>query len=129
MSKLVTRESIQHLLDTHPKSCDAMRIAVIGKALVRIFNHQTMDEKSDNTTREDNGIGFTGSDAKGGSLTAKYYLKHGTLLEWQVAKWMRTNPKGFSRITKYHRQLNEIAERQATIAAKPSKEQLPLRSV
>lgn len=84
----------------------------IGKALVAIFNFQTEDEKSSNTTDNNNAIGFSGADAKDGSITAKYFLKHGVLREWMVERWMR-DFRGSPRITKYARQLNIVAERKA----------------
>ena len=56
-----------------------------------------------------NGIGFTGADAHSGCLTAKYFIKHGTLADWQVERWTKLSKSGFSRLTKYHKQLNEIA--------------------
>ncbi len=60
--------------------------------------------KKINITREVNGIGFTGCDARSGSITAKYYLKYNTLQDWQLERWLEKN-----RICRYHRQLNEIA--------------------
>ena len=51
-----------------------------------------------------NGNGFTGCDARSGSITAKYYLKYKTLQDWQLERWLEKN-----RICRYHRQLNEIA--------------------
>ncbi|MFY0656422.1 MAG: hypothetical protein JXR12_06700 [Neptunomonas phycophila] len=92
----------------------------IGKALVAIFNFQTEDEKSANSTDNHNNIGFSGSDAKDGSITAKYFLKHGTLLDWMVDNWMK-DFRGSPRITKYARQLNIVAEAKAAKAAKAEK--------
>jgi hypothetical protein len=104
---IVTRESLQKLLD-NPNPQFVAR--VVGKALVVLFNNQTADEKSANTTNKDNGIGFTGADAMRGSLTAKSFMAHNNLLDWQVAIWTKKNNKGFSRLTKYHKQLNEAAK-------------------
>lgn len=104
MKKLVTRESLLDLLNS-PK-----QTAVIGRALVALFNRQVEDEKSSNTTTHRNGIGFTPADARSGTITAKYFLKHKNLLDWQVDRWMQTSDStGFPRISKYFRQLNEIA--------------------
>jgi hypothetical protein len=99
-SVIVTKETINSLL-----AKEQIRVDVIGRALVGIFKRQTDAEQSSNTTNTNNTIGFTGADAFSGSLTAKYYMKHGTLQPWQVEKWLKPN-----RIAKYHRQLNEIAQ-------------------
>jgi hypothetical protein len=103
---IVTRESLQDMLDNNPQAKVAQ---VVGRALVVLFKNQTRDEQAMNSTNKDNGIGFTGADAHSGSITAKYFMKHGTLLDWQVERWTRPAASGFSRITKYHKQLNEAA--------------------
>lgn len=107
MSKnaIVTKASmIQMLADAN----EAKTIQIIGRALWAIFEFQTRDEQTTNSTRLWNDVGFSSADARSGSLTAKYWKKHGTLLDWQVGRWTR-NFRGAPRITKYHRQLNEIA--------------------
>lgn len=105
---IVTKQSLNHLLQDPTK-----RANVIGRALVVLFHNQTQSEQADNTTKIYNDIGFTGADAKSGSLTAKFYLKHGTLLQWQINRWMKPGKSGFPRLCKYHRQLNIAAERKA----------------
>jgi len=83
---------------------------IIGRALVAIFERQTQSEQCSDHTQEDNGVGFAGCDAEGGSKTAKSYLKRKALVQWQVEKWTRMSPTtGFSRICKYAGQLNQIA--------------------
>lgn len=110
MSKKVTRQSLTELLND-PRGHRFVQ-HVVGRALVALFERQTRDEQSTNDTREWNTIGFAGCDARQGCLTAKYYLKHRRLEEWMVAQW--TKPfRGRPRLTKYHRQLNEIAEEKA----------------
>lgn len=101
---IVSKESMIALLSRNPEFAKR----VIGKALVALYQRQTDEEKCTNSTNEHNTIGFCGSDAKSGSLTAKFFLKHGTLLDWQYDAWMREGRSG-PRIAKYHRQLNEIA--------------------
>ncbi len=103
---LVTRDSIQVMLDSDNKLLVA---AVIGRGLWAIFQRQTEDEKVTNNTNKYNNVGFTGADAFGGSLTAKFWWKHGRLLDWQVAKWTKKGKNGYARLCKYHKQLNEIA--------------------
>lgn len=103
MTHLVTRATLMRLLND-----DAKRPHVIGRALVALFHKQTRTEQAANHTDNLNFVGFSGSDARDGSITAKYYLKHGTLLPWQIENWMKPF-RGFPRITKYARQLNDIA--------------------
>ena len=103
---LVTRDSIQALLDSDNEVFVA---TVIGRGLVGLLRRQTEDEQVSNVTNRDNGIGFTGADAYSGSLTAKFWQKHGNLLDWQIAKWTKKGKNGYSRLCKYHKQLNEIA--------------------
>lgn len=86
-----------------------MRARLIGRACVVLFNLQTQSEQSSMDTNVDNMEGFTSADARSGSLTAKYFLKHGTLQDWQIERWTKCNVRGVMRIAKYHRQLNEAA--------------------
>lgn len=104
---IVTRESLQAMLENPNKD---YVIQVVGRALTAIFNNQTESEKSANGTTELNGIGFSGADGRSGVLTAKSYLKNRTLADWQVERWTKPGKNGFARLTKYAKQLNEIAE-------------------
>lgn len=111
MKSLVTRES---LIDLVTRGNEVSKEAV-GRALVHLFNRQTKDEQITNDTRKHNEMGFTPQDARSGSITAKYFIKHRTLLDWQYEKWIESNAKGIPRIAKYWRQLNEVAnEKQST---------------
>jgi len=103
----VSRQYMIEYLRTQPR---AKQIQFVGRALVVIFNNQTSAEKQSDTTNEDNGIGFTGADAFGGGLTAKYFLKHKTLLDWQFEKWVKPNTRGVPRIVKYWKQLDAAAQ-------------------
>jgi len=104
---LVTRDSIQLMLN-NPNP--AYVVQVVGRALVAIFKYQTEDEKITNNTKEHNGVGFAGCDARSGSLTAKSFMKHNTLLNWQIDRWTKISEKtGYARLCKYHNQLNTIA--------------------
>lgn len=107
---IVTRESLKDLVND-PRGPQFVQ-HVIGRALVGIFQYQTADEQSSDATQEDNGVGFSGADAYTGSLTAKYYMKHKKLQDWQIEKWMK-DFRGYPRICKYHKQLNIIAEQKA----------------
>lgn len=100
---LVTKESLRNWVIANPSR-------VIGKALVAIFKNQTEAEKANNITRLQNGIGFTQSDARIGSLGAKIFIRDGILPPWQLKHWAGINAKGEMRILKYANQLNLIAE-------------------
>lgn len=102
----VTRNTLQAMLDNPNQQYVA---AVIGRALVVLFNNQTRDEQCANVTNKENGIGFTGADAHSGSITAKYYIKNKTLMDWQIARWTKRGTRGYSRLAKYHKQLNDAA--------------------
>jgi len=106
-TKLVTRESLELLLASTDRN---KVIQVVGRALVVINNNQTKVEQDAVQTLEHNGIGFTSGDAKGGTLTAKYFKRHNTLLDWQLEKWLRVTATG-TRLGKYHAQLNKEAIR------------------
>lgn len=107
---LVTKESIIMML-SNPNPAYVQ--AVIGRALVVLLNRQTREEAAANITNKHNMIGFTGADAKAGSIGAKYWIKHKTLLDWQVAQWTRPNRNGVPRLAKYWRQLDDEAQRRA----------------
>ena len=110
MTIIVTKDNLNQMLQNADA---AKRVHIIGRALVALFNRQTQAEQSANTTDNSNGIGFAGSDARSGCLTAKSYIKNRTLQQWQVDKWM-TESRGYPRICKYAKQLNEIAVEKAT---------------
>ena len=115
MTKIVTKSSLQHMLD-NPDQDKVQH--VIGRALVVLFNRQTAAEQNSNATLVHNNIGFTGCDGKSGVITAKYYLKHKSLLPWQINMWLKVGKSGFSRLAKYHVQLNEAAEEKAAQKSK-----------
>lgn len=105
MKKIVTKESLAKLLETS----DERKAQIVGRALVVLFNRQVEDEKVSNDTRHLNMRGFAPCDARSGTLTAKYFLKHRSLLDWQIERWLAPTPQGYPRIAKYTRQLNEAA--------------------
>lgn len=100
--KLVTKEWMVTKLAKNP-------VHVIGRALLAIFNNQEPEEKNAEATLLLNGIGFTAFDAELGTKCARHYAEKGTLEAWMVKVWMQPDAKGFPKIAKYHRQLNDIA--------------------
>jgi len=112
MAKLVTRESFIALVQRG----DEVAMHAVGRALVHLFNRQTAFEKDENTTKVHNQQGFTPADARSGSITAKYYIKHRALAAWQTDRWIKPNSKGIPRIAKYWAQMNEEANRKMEAA-------------
>lgn len=108
----VTRDSLTTLLNDERGHEFVQH--VVGRACVVLFNRQTRDEQVDNDTKMLNMEGFSGSDARQGSLCAKYYLKHKKLLDWQVAQWTK-EWRGRPRLSKYWKQLNEAAAVKAPV--------------
>lgn len=106
---IVSKDSFQQMLDKAEASDPHLLVHILGRALVVLFKRQTVAERQVNTVNVDNGIGFTGADGKSGCIGAKYYIKHGSLPDWVIDKWMARNPKNVYRIVKYHKQLNEAA--------------------
>ena len=105
--KLVTRESLIAMLkNPNPKYVET----VVGRALVAINNLQTRDEQINKVTAYHNSVGFSGADADIGTRCAEHYLTHKSLLPWMVRVWTKDTSFGYPKITKYARQLNEIAE-------------------
>lgn len=109
---IVTRESIQQMLDN---ADSVKRQHIVGRALIALFERQTKNEQAHNAAEVHNNIGFAGCDSKSGCITAKYYIKHRSLLDWQVEMWTRKQKNGFARIAKYAKQLNEIAIEKAAL--------------
>ena len=72
------------------------------KGLVRIYNNQTVDEKSSEDTKHDNGIGFTGADGHIMTSIAKQYIARGSLSPKQMGIVHKNMPK-------YSRQLEKEA--------------------
>ena len=103
---MIDRNWVQNQIDTRQGKA---LVDFVGRALIVLFENQTATEKSVNSTSVDNGVGFTGADGRTGCLTAKYYLKHRNLQDWQINAWIRKSSTGFSRLAKYHAQLNAAA--------------------
>lgn len=106
VKQIVTRDTLRNMLrNDNTKYVDA----VIGRALLALLNRQTEDEQRSNDTKVWNAVGFSGADARSGSLTAKFFAKNKVLLDWQRDKWLKPAKNGYPRLCKYAKQLNEIA--------------------
>ena len=73
------------------------------KALIRIYQLQTVDEQNSETTHIRNNVGFTGADAPILTSLAKFYLKTGFLTEKQTNLLKK-------KICKYWRQIWSISD-------------------
>ena len=104
----------KHILENMIQTADpAKRAKLIGRACLVLFKRQTDSEKQINDAVIHNNVGFCKQDAREGSITAKYFIKNGTLQDWQVEKWTKVDCRGRMRIVKYWRQLNEAAQEKA----------------
>lgn len=96
-------EKIRTLLLTNDRA--------VERALVALATRQTQDEFNTEQTRLQNGIGFTGSDAKIMTSMAKQVSRGRTLTEKQLAYLRSGKSDRFPhRICKYARQLLEISQ-------------------
>ena len=102
---LVTKDSLIAML---AEADQEKQIKIVGRALVAILAFQTASEQEAKVASEDNGVGFSGLDAKAATLTANSFQARGTLVQWQLEQWLR-DYRGAPRITKYWKQLNRIA--------------------
>ena len=71
----------------------ATRDAQALKALVAVYNNQTVDEQDNEDVYVHNGIGFTPNDAEFMSSLAKQYLKKNYLSSKQMSYVKKTMPK------------------------------------
>lgn len=107
---MVTKDSLTKMIQAANPEKQAQ---IVGRACVVLFKRQTDSERAMNTTNTENSMGFTGADAKSGSLTAKMFLKNKTLQAWQVERWLKVDRRGTMRIAKYWKQLDEAARAKA----------------
>lgn len=107
---LVTKDSLKSMLSHHDKRYVQ---AVIGRALIALAQRQTQDEIKSLRSCEHNGIGFSKVDSKVGVMVAKHYERFHRLSPWMVTNWMRPDKKGYPRLCKYHKQLDETAYEKA----------------
>ena len=78
-TKAQLTDFLRKMLTTNPKWASA--------ALVRIYDNQTADEQNSESTNHENGIGFTGGDARLLTRFAEWYKSHGWLSPKQM-KWV-----------------------------------------
>lgn len=99
--KKVTKKAKEQFLKEKLKSDDAWA----KRALIRIFEFQTTDEKVAEHTKDHNGVGFTGFDGELLTSFAKQLNRRGYLSERQMDVLRGKMPK-------YWRQLVAISDQQ-----------------
>jgi hypothetical protein len=110
---IITKQTLETMI---LEANEEKKAQIVGRACLALFRRQTEAEKADNDAKMMNNRGFTKGDAREGCLTAKSFIKNGTLQDWQVEQWLSKNVKGVMRIVKYWAQLDE--EAQAKMAAR-----------
>jgi hypothetical protein len=103
--QMITKQELITLLATNDRA--------VERAVMVLFERQTADEQNLETTREKNGVGFTGVDGEIGCSMAKFYLRNRYLTPKQIAWWRKPNKNGVMRIAKYHAQLLAAAAQKA----------------
>lgn len=101
----MNKQDIIKLLQTNDKA--------IARALLVLNERQTLDEQNSEATKYDNGVGFTGADARMGTSMAQFYAARSYLTDKQLAYWKKPNKNGVWRICKYAQQLLDIANEKA----------------
>lgn len=96
--KVWTEETITALLNSNDRA--------VEKAILAIYNRQTEDEKSAQTTRHSNNVGFSGADASTGTYYAQW-IKRGNHLTGKHLDRAR------KMAVKYRKQLLTIAQNKA----------------
>ena len=95
ITKTIEKEFVRHLLETNDKA--------IRKALLRIYDFQTQDEKYSQSTNKYNDVGFSGCDAQILSSFAE-----------QIQKGWKLSPKQMgilrTKMKKYWKQILSISD-------------------
>jgi hypothetical protein len=93
-----TISTMNKAIVTHVKQQLGSNPAWASKAIVKLYECQTADEQNSQITKEDNGVGFNGTDANILSSFAEQILKGRTLSAKQLAI-------AFKKLPKYSRQV------------------------
>lgn len=97
-----TKEKIVELLENNDKA--------VGRALLRLYQNQTVDEQIAKDVKHVNNKGFRPCHARIGVEMAEFFKARGFLTSKQAAYWRVRDKKGAMRIGIYANQLlNEIS--------------------
>lgn len=94
MARVWTEDEIRNYVQTNDK--------VLYKALERLYDEQTVDEKRAGETTHNNGVGFNGADSKIMSSFAEFLKRTGFLTDKQKAVARK-------KLVKYNKQLTRLA--------------------
>ena len=94
------KEKIVQLLRTNDRA--------VAKALVRLTERQTFDERQQKNTKYQNGKGFRPAHARMGTSMAYFFKRNGYLTPQQVRYWRVADKSGNMRIGIYANQLLKI---------------------
>jgi hypothetical protein len=127
LEPIVTKDVLKDMLDVDKYGIDYVQ-KVVGSALYSLLDVENPRSKVGAYARSVGpsnplaSVGFTPSDRRKGSITAKYYRKHGTLTPsdphtgkketWRVNVWIEhktKDPNSYPRLCYYTYQLNVIA--------------------
>lgn len=107
--KTWTQEDVKRIFELYQQTPTDERIKQkICRALVALYERQTEDEQSTETTSTKNGIGFNGIDAPILTSLAKFYQERGFLTPKQV-------DLAAKRLQRYTKQLAHIANQQQEV--------------
>lgn len=107
MNRILTKDKLQEMIDEAPPQ---KQEAIVGRALVALLKRQTSEEQSSHSTIERNGQGFNGVDAEWGTICARKYQHELRMPRKMTQTWLKKNKNGYSRITRYWKQLDEEAQ-------------------
>lgn len=115
VEKLITKESLAAIITGDNKE---LARKYVSKALIVLYRRQTAEEQQVGATTESNGRGFTGADAEWGTKCAQWMLRTNRwLTDNMLISWTKLDSRGYPRIAKYHKQINEAAEAKQRAAA------------
>jgi transcription initiation factor IIE alpha subunit len=91
-----TSKEVEENINTNPNA--------VNRALLTLYEQQTLDEKSSHLTSHTNKMGFNGADAPFGTSLAEQIMKGRTLSDNQLATARRMLKKYVKQITKIYNQ-------------------------
>jgi len=109
--KLYTFGEVRKLLETNQ--------AWVQRAVVVVFERQTQEEKAQEVSCRENGIGFNKPDARQGSKMARWILSGKNLTGWHLKKAFEMMPKYWKQIAT---EINQKGE--ARVVSKQKQHQL-----
>lgn len=104
-----TEQELKDLMKTNDR--------VLYSCLIRLYECQTADEQNSGTTKEHNGIGFNGVDAKFLTSAAQFLNKTGFLTAKQKVSVRKSLMKYSKQLTKLANKLAEMKNAELEVQA------------